>query len=47
MHKDIVKCFQKQPPEVFYRKGVYKFFGHKCFPMNFAKLLTPFLQNTS
>ena len=43
---------QKQPPEVFYKKGVLrnfaKFTGKHCFPGNFAKVVrTPFLQNTS
>ena len=49
---------QKQPPEVFRRKGVLrnftKFTGkhlchlwHRCFPVNFVKFLrTSFLQNT-
>ena len=41
---------QKQPPEVLYKKGVFrsatllkKRFWHRCFPVNFAKFLrTPF-----
>ena len=47
---------QKQPHEVFYKKrysqkfqalGSKKRFWHRCFPVNFAKLLrAPFLQNT-
>ena len=45
------KC-QKQPPEVFCKKGVLRSFSkkrhwHRCFHANFAKFLrTPFLQNT-
>ena len=43
------KPLEKQPPEVFYKKGVLKKrLWHRCFLVNFAKLLrTPFWQNTS
>ena len=72
-----VSRIQKQPPKVFYKKGVLRNFAklagrhlcqglffnkfagrrpetlfkkrlqHKCFPVNFVKLLRiPFLQNT-
>ena len=49
------KKVHKQPPEVFYKKGVLKkgvfikkALWHRCFPVNFVKCLrTPFLPNTS
>ena len=50
----VKKFRQKQPPEVFYEKRLRpatlfkKRLWHRCFPVNFAKLLrTSFLQNTS
>ena len=42
---------QKQPPQVFYKKGILKNFAnftgkHLCFPVKFAKFLgTPILKN--
>ena len=55
MMRSKLLCVQKQPQEVFYKKGVLKNFAKfrrkhlcRCLPVNFAKFLkTPVLQNIS